>query len=109
MKLVVARLADDLVDDLEIRIASQPTRDVLPELLALLRLGCGEDLYAGEHRALPSRAAGLSQRPGSCQKLGVSCAGGSGTRVSIRAAVTSLDCDWLESPSRFGLSNNAPG
>src|SRR5262249_61186759 len=64
MKLVVARLADDLVDDLEIRIASQPTRDVLPELLALLRLGCGEDLYAGEHRALPSRQTRLAYRSG---------------------------------------------
>jgi len=53
MKFVVARLANHLVDNLEVGIAAHPAGDILTQFLALFRLGCREYLHTGEHGTTP--------------------------------------------------------
>jgi hypothetical protein len=43
VKRFVARLRDDLVDDLDSWVCRQPLRDLFPQLIPLLRHGRGED------------------------------------------------------------------
>src|SRR5262249_54869206 len=54
MKLVVARLAHHLVDNLQVRIAAKPAGHVLTQFLALFGLGCREYLHTGEHGTTPA-------------------------------------------------------
>src|SRR5512133_3647149 len=83
VELVVGRLRHDLVQHLDVGVRLEPARDRLAELLALLRLGRGEDLHPGEmHRDLLSTRP---RRPSTRSTKWESCRGVKGCQTSGRA------------------------
>ncbi len=63
MKFVVTRLPYNSVDDLQISVALEPTRDVLAELFPFLRLRRRKHLDASEHEELIPRGEFPLQGP----------------------------------------------